>query len=268
MLVDPVRRQPGHDPAVPPGGRLHLLAPGHRRVPVVADVVVVEDHRARQRREQPPVGGVAPRQRVQVGVLLVVLELLAGGLADVAPRRDEVAHLLAGLVGVDLVAQEHDQVRPRQPLPGVGDAGHRQRVGAHRVDAVGGVALAVVTDAGAAGSEREPGRLALLQGADHRRWEVEVGAFGGPDPGRADGVLQGDGVRRDGARLQTLDLHQGVVVTVHGERRGRPGPFVRLHVHGAGVVGLDPDRGRGVVDVAEQRPEDEVCHRLTPRGRP
>ena len=66
---------PADDPLVPPVGRLHLLAPGPAGVPVVADVVVVEDHRARQRRQQPAVRRVAPGQPVEVGVLLVVLQL-------------------------------------------------------------------------------------------------------------------------------------------------------------------------------------------------
>ena len=118
VLVDPVRREPGDDPVVPPRGLLHLLAPRRRGVPVVADVVVVEDHRARQRRQQPPVRGVAPGQRVEVGVLLVVLQLLAGRLVDVTSGGDELLHLGGRLVGVHLVAEEDDQVRPRQLLAG------------------------------------------------------------------------------------------------------------------------------------------------------
>ena len=85
VLVDPVRREPPDDPVVPPRLPLHLLPPRPAGVPVVADVVVVEDHRAGQRREQPPVRGVAPGQLVEVGVLLEVLDLLARRLVG-SPR--------------------------------------------------------------------------------------------------------------------------------------------------------------------------------------
>ena len=45
-----------------------------------------------------------------MGVLLVVLELGPRRLLDVAARLDEGAHLLGGLVGVDLVAEEQHEV--------------------------------------------------------------------------------------------------------------------------------------------------------------
>ena len=76
-------------------GGLHLLLPVERGVPVVADVVVVEDHRAGHGGEQPAVRGVGPRQPVELGVLLVVLELVARLLVDVAARLDELPHRLA-----------------------------------------------------------------------------------------------------------------------------------------------------------------------------
>ena len=81
MLVDPVRHQRAGDPLLPPARRLHVVAPRARRVPVVADVVVVEDHRARQGREQPADVRVAPRLLVEPGVLLEV-----GDLRDTAAR--------------------------------------------------------------------------------------------------------------------------------------------------------------------------------------
>ena len=112
---------------------VHLAVPALRGVPVVADVVVVEDHRARQRREQPAVQRVGPRQPVEVGVLLEVLELLARRLVEAAPRGDVLAHLLAGLVGVHLVAEEAHEVRPvgllRAPA---GSGGGRRRAGRRR----------------------------------------------------------------------------------------------------------------------------------------
>ena len=113
-----------------------------RGVPVVADVVVVEDHRRRHGRQQPAVGRVGPRQSVEVGVLLVVAELGARWLVDVAPRIDERPHLRRGLVGIDLVAEEQHQVRPPNVcsrvgvvrVGAIGDPRHAERVGAQGVD--------------------------------------------------------------------------------------------------------------------------------------
>jgi hypothetical protein len=104
VLVDPVGSEAAYDPLLPPRRRPHLLAPVGGGVPVVADVVVVEDHGARQGRQQPPVGRVAPGKGVEVGVLLEVLELLARAFLEAAPRRDELLHPVRRLVGIDLVA--------------------------------------------------------------------------------------------------------------------------------------------------------------------
>ena len=72
------------------GLRAHLLDPAPGDVPVVVDVVVVEDHRARDRREQPADVGVRPRLAVEAGVLLEVGDLLAGRLARVPRALDEL----------------------------------------------------------------------------------------------------------------------------------------------------------------------------------
>ena len=68
---------------VPP----HLLHPAPGDVPVVVDVVVVEDHRRRHRREQPADVGVRPRLSIEARVLLEVGDLLAGRLVRVAAAR-------------------------------------------------------------------------------------------------------------------------------------------------------------------------------------
>jgi hypothetical protein len=47
VLVDPVGHERAGDPGVPPGPAAHLGYPFPRDVPVVVDVVVVEDHHAR-----------------------------------------------------------------------------------------------------------------------------------------------------------------------------------------------------------------------------
>ena len=87
VLVDPVRHERARDPRVPPRLFAHLLHPLPGDVPVVIHVVVVEDHRRRHRREQPADVRVRPRLPVETRVLLEVRDLLARGLAYVAPRR-------------------------------------------------------------------------------------------------------------------------------------------------------------------------------------
>ena len=224
VLVDPVRRQTADDPVVPPAGRLHLLAPRGGRVPVVADVVVVEDHRAGKGREQPAVGGVGPRQLVEVRVLREVLELLAGRFVDVTPRRDELPHLVRGLVGVHLVAEEQHHVRPPALV-----LRHLEGVRAHRVDAVAPVAGGVVRDAGPAGPERQPEVLAGLQRRDPARWVRRVRRW----PHLL--VVDRDGVVLDRPGIESFHRDERVVVVVRCEGRARsscvlqprPGPVPR-----------------------------------------
>jgi hypothetical protein len=75
--------------SVPPRLRSHLADPGVGDVPVVVDVVVVQDHRARHGGEQPADVLVVPRLAVEAGVLLEVENLLARRLRRVAPGADE-----------------------------------------------------------------------------------------------------------------------------------------------------------------------------------
>ena len=260
VLVDPVRRQPGDDPPVPPRRGLHLLAPLLRGVPVVADVVVVEDHRARHRREQPAVGGVGPGEAVEVGVLLVVLELGPRRLLDVAAGLDEGLHLLGGLVGVDLVAEEQQQVgqpldrevrvvrigrlhlvrRPAGPTPGE----HRRRGsccpprrGSPTYD----------TSRSPSGADA-PGSSVAMTGCRERRAGLGPDALARrcrrcrPRPSPARGRTARPG--RSGARARRTSARSAV-------------SSPRRTVTVAGVAGLDPDRGRRVVDVAQQGPQEE-----------
>ena len=90
VLVDPVGHEGAGDAGVPPGRAAHLGDPGPGDVPVVVDVVVVEDHHARDRREQPADLGVGPRLTVELRVFLEVRNLVAGGLAHVAPGTNEL----------------------------------------------------------------------------------------------------------------------------------------------------------------------------------
>ena len=237
MLVHPVRGQPRDNPLAPPGGSLHFLLPAQRGVPVVADVVVVEDHGAGQGGQQPPVRRVRPRQKVEVGVLLIVLKLLAGRFGDVPTCTDELLHLLAGQIGVHLVPEEGDKIRPREATAG----GHPERVGTQRVDAVGPVTGLIVRDTRAAGAEGHPQRPAGLQRGDH--WRREPGRWVRPDVGSVD--LKGVG--RDRSRFQSVHFYQRVVMAVHRECVRLPVLAVSLDRNPRGSPGLHPDTGRGLI---------------------
>ncbi len=90
VLVDPVRHEGAGDPLLPPGRGPDLIAPGAGRVPVIEDIVVVEDHRARDRREQPPDIGIGPRLGIEPGVFLEVSDLEVWRPQRISTRTDEV----------------------------------------------------------------------------------------------------------------------------------------------------------------------------------
>ena len=112
VLVEPVGHVGADDPLVPPGLLAHPRDPVVRDVPVVVDVVVVEEHRARDGGEKPADHGLLPRLPVEPRVLLEVGDLLARRLGGVAARADELERLRRDLVGVDLVADQEDRARP------------------------------------------------------------------------------------------------------------------------------------------------------------
>ena len=122
VLVDPVRHEAADDAVVPPALAADVGDPGLRRVPVVVDVVVVEDHRRGHGREQPAHVGLAPRLPVQARVLLEVGHGLARRHLGVAAGADELAHVRRDLVGVDLVAEQDHRLGPlgRAPAPASG----------------------------------------------------------------------------------------------------------------------------------------------------
>jgi hypothetical protein len=116
MLVDPVRAEPAGDPLVPPRLGAHVFEPGLGGVPVVPDVMVIEDHKRRHGGQQPTDHVVVgPGQVVEPGVLLVVGDLQAGRLAGVAAGLHELPHLRPGLIRVHLVADHQQQVGPLMP---------------------------------------------------------------------------------------------------------------------------------------------------------
>ena len=112
MLVDPVAHVGGADPLRPPRLGLVVAAPGGRGVPVVVHVVVVEDHRGRDDGQQPAHRGLGPGLPVQDAVLGEVRDLVAGRFGRVAALLDERRAWPARVVGVDLVADQQQQVGP------------------------------------------------------------------------------------------------------------------------------------------------------------
>jgi hypothetical protein len=112
VLVDPVRHDRARDAGVPPRLVAHLGDPTPGDIPVVVDVVIVEDHRVRDGGEQPANVGIRPRLAVETRVFLEVGHLLPGRLTGVAPRFDELERRGRDLVRVDLVAEQEDGIRP------------------------------------------------------------------------------------------------------------------------------------------------------------
>ena len=68
--------------------------------------------------------------------------------------------------------------------------------------------------------------------------------------------VERDLVFRHGPGLEPVDDDERVVVPVHVEGGGPRAD----HLHLARTVGLDPDDGVALADVAEERAEDESCH--------
>ena len=193
-----------------------------------------------------------------MGVLLVVLELGPRRRLDVASRLDEGPHLVGRLVGVDLVAEEEHEVR--EPIGSqvlvvrVGRlhlVGRPQRPGPQSVDAVGLVALRVVGHRRAARPEGQPEGASRLERGDHGCWEGRGGL--GPDLLAVDAQRVG----LSGPGCQVVQLDEGVVVAVDEEGPGARRGVTPGHRDGARVAGLDPHGRRGLVDVAQERPEQE-----------
>ena len=261
VLVDEVAGERADHAVTPPRLRGHLAAPRVRGVPVVAQVVVVEDHAARHGRQQPAHVRIVPRFAVQPGVLLEVADLLgyvavtagAGRVAHrlraepcAAPFRQSFGDVAAGDVRVHLVAEQQHRVGPlvvlgAGHLVGQGDQG----VGADLAQRGRGLVLAA-----AARTERQPHGVVGARGADH------AGPLRVDRPHR--GAVQLDLVRGLRALRQVAQVQHGEVVTVHA-----PCLFGDHLVGGADRDPtrrghLDPHRGVGPVDVPQHRADEDL----------
>ena len=248
VLVDPVRRQRTLDVLVPPVVLTGLVEPRLGDVPVVVDVVVVEDHHRRHRGEQPADGRVAPALEVELRVLLEVEHAVAGRLRQVAPGLDERARGRGDLVGVDLVAEHEQHVGP--VLARLVAHAHGERV--QRVDLAAALVLVLLQRIGrlvrrrhAAGAEHDPERAVLRIGVEGARRPAVVAR---PDALAVEEHL----VLVPAAWLEVAAADERVVVP--GDAEGALAGAEDLHL--AGRVGLDPEDGIGLADVSEHGSED------------
>ena len=256
MLVDPVRHQPADDVLAPPRLGADVVDPRARDVPVVDHVVVVEDHGRRHDGQQPPLDVGGPGFEVQVAVLLEVGGDVVGRLlvTSSTPPLHSALCFRRRVVGVDLIAETDDQVRPFTRWL----AEHPQAVGAEGVDAAltrvapwFQIVRWVVGSRGAAASEQDAERSVTVECADRavgkRRTDDRPGG----------GAVEFHAVRGARPWFESLDHDEGVVVAVHAECPG----LVVEHRDRARRVDLHPHGGRRGGDVTQERPEDERGHR-------
>ena len=207
MLVEPVGHEGAGDPGVPPRLLAHIADPFGGDVPVVVDVVVVEDHRRGHRREQPANIRVGPRLAVETRVLLEVRNLLPRRLPHVAPGLDELRRSGRHLVGVDLVAEQEQRIGPLN----VAEL-QLSRVRPERIDAglreLSSLRLWVTSSAGAEDESHLP--LAATR-VHHWSWPAVVGRPDHP-------LVKANLVVDQRGRLEIIEEEQGVVMPFDTER--------------------------------------------------
>ncbi len=255
VLVDPVRGEPAADPLRPPRLLAHLRAPRRRGVPVVDDLVIVEDHHARHGGEQPADLRITPGLQVELGVLVEAHHLVGrSALRPPPPSTQQPAHGRRGDVGVDLVAEQHQQVGQRVRLR-VGHQPPGVRVQRVRWQLAGGGVLGGLP----ARAEDQIDRLVPIvggPGADHAR--REPAARHRPDHLVVDQHLVG-GLA---VRSEPLHHHERVVVVVRREGgRGAGGAAGGADGDHGGRRRLHPDRRPGVHHSPQQWADEEVCGR-------
>src|SRR5690606_9908791 len=102
MLVHPVGPEAGADAVTPPRLLVDLATPRPRGVPVVADVVVVEDHRRRQGGQDPADLRVSPGVPVKALVFAEGDHLIRWAAAGLAMACQVAARVGGEFVGVYL----------------------------------------------------------------------------------------------------------------------------------------------------------------------
>ena len=255
VLVHEIAGERPDHPVLPPRLRGHLAPPRVRRVPVVPQVVVVEDHAARHGRQQPPHVRITPRLVVQPGVLLEVADLVRDvpiatrarrvphrlGPASRAPALGQlVRDLLAGDVRVHLVAEQQHRVGPVV----VRGPGHlvRQRHQGVRPDLAQRARRLVLTPT--ARAERQPHRVVGARRADH------AGPLGVQRPGGL--AVQRDLILGFGAFGQVTQVQHREMVPEHAPARLAQLLLAGANRHPARGGHLDPHRRFGRVDVPQQ----------------
>ena len=240
----------------------HQPVAAHRRRPTSFDVfqsswtswsskIIAAGHG----REQPADVRLRPRLAVQPRVLLEVRDRLAGRHLGIAARADVLAHPRRHLVGVDLVAEQHERVRPARRV--------RQR---HMWSA----------STRSASTSRPSGCSSLRSecggscGAQTRQ-EPQAIRNGALAPVRADRRsadtacrARATRARRPAAPRRGSSTPARAPCSARARSGGRRRANVRLaaaeHLDLAGGVGLDPDRRLVLPRVAEERPEGQTRH--------
>ena len=165
---------------------------------------------------------------------------------------------LGGLVGVHLVADEQQRVRPRVVRRARHPLGERDEgVGPEGRD----VLLVERVGPPAAPEGESEGRIGSIARMTLGGNDV-VGGWPGSPFVELDGVLAG------GRGRQVLDEHECIMVTVDGPRVGGESLVADDDRHCAGSVGLDPDRGALLVGVAQQRTDEQGRVATRSRVRP
>ena len=212
MLVHPVRGVAADDPIVPPRLGGHHAAPRQRRVPVVAQVVVVEQHAGRDGRQQPTNGRRCPGLVVEPGVLLEVLDLVDDVRIAIGVGLAQSGHdVVGGLVGVHLVA-DHQQRHRATTSAASRPSGWPTPTSAS--------APMVAKCSSSSGSDRRQLPKARRNGASGSMARMTLGGNSESSSGHTCVAVQRDPVLARRARGQVLDAHERVVVVVHAPRVG------------------------------------------------
>jgi hypothetical protein len=251
MLIHPVRRVRPDHAVVPPRPGLDVTTPGGRRIPVVAQIVIVENHARRDARQQRPHRLESPRFPIEPRVLLEVADLVlrvgADGtgrsLSRLPSRLQSFDYLGRRVVGVHLVTQKQQGLGPlARILLDEGRSEPGECIGTDRLQRLRAVIVAAPTR-----PERKRDRPRCVHGVDAGSLAILR-----PHPVLVDEHLVAH--RRVGG--QALEWNERKVVTVHSPRSFRCSDADIGHDgDGARVRHLEP-QGRGLgADITNDRAE-------------